>query len=333
MNAWSARAVERVRADHRPTPLRRLDFRGTELVLKDETAFATGSTKQRLVAAMFCHAIASGRITEGGEVIVATAGAVAVATARLATLLGLSCTALVPAKTDLGVLRRIEQAGGRWQRAEAPPAALQQEGRALAVRWGAHFLDHFTDAEPAVAAWPPTIADELFAQLPEPPSWIVVGAGTGTTSAAFGRHIRTAGLDTKLAVVDPENSAYFPAWASGASDYGTGMPSRIPGIGRPRVEPGFQPGVIDLVLPVPDAASVAGLHWLHRNDIDAGPSTGSALWGVEHLVTELGQRGPLVVIVAEGGGPYRDTFLNAAWLRSNDLDPTPYRHRLPAAPG
>ncbi|HEY4459097.1 MAG TPA: pyridoxal-phosphate dependent enzyme [Pseudonocardiaceae bacterium] len=99
--------------------------------------------------------------------------------------------------------------GGRWRK-----------------RWGAHFLDHFTDAEPAVAAWPPTIADELFAQLTEPPQWIVVGAGTGATSAALGRHIRTAGLDTKLAVVDPENSAYFSAWASGAADYGTGMPSR-----------------------------------------------------------------------------------------------------------
>ena len=265
--------------------------------------------------------------------IVASAGAVAVAAARFATMLGLSCTALVPDKADLELVWRIEKAGGRWQRAELPPVALQHEGRALAERWGAHFLDHFTDAEPAVAAWPPTIADELFAQLPEAPRWVVVGAGTGATSASLGRHIRTAGLTTKLAVVDPENSAYFPAWASGASDYGTGMPSRIPGIGRPRVEPGFQPGVADLVIPVADAASVAALHWLHRNDIDAGPSTGTAVWGVNHLITAMREQGPLVVIVADGGARYRDTFLNSAWLTGNDLDPAPYRHRLPDLSG
>lgn len=322
MNAWAAGAIRRVRTD--PTPLRRLAVGGTEVVLKDETALPTGSTKHRTVAAMFRHAIASGRITEGSAVVVATAGAVAVAAAHFATLLGLRCTALVPARAAPEVLARIEREGGRWQRADGPPAALQQEAHALAQRWGAHFLDHFTDAEPAVAAWPPTIADELFGQLSEPPQWIVVGAGTGATSAAIGRHIRREGLPTRLALVDPENSAYFPAWATGAHDYGTGMPSRVPGIGRPRVEPGFQPGVVDLAIPVPDAASVAALHWLHRHGVDAGPSTGTNLWGIHHLVTKMGQEGPLVTVIADSGEPYRDTYLNPDWLTTRGLDPEPY---------
>ncbi|MFD0204191.1 MULTISPECIES: pyridoxal-phosphate dependent enzyme [Saccharothrix] len=328
MGAWAARAIRRVREDHRPTPLRRLSVGTAEVFLKDETALPTGSTKDRTVAAMFRHAIASGRITEGTGVVVATAGAVAVAAARIAALLDLPFTALVPAKADPAVLARIDEAGGRWQRAEQPPAALQHEARALAERWGACFLDHFAEAEPAVAAWPPTIADELFAQLPEPPRWVVVGAGTGATSAAIGRHIRTEGLDTKLAVVDPENSAYFPAWASGARDYGTGMPSRIPGIGRPRVEPGFQPGVVDLVIPVPDAASVAALRWLHHHGVDAGPSTGTALWGVHHLTAVMRERGPLVTIIADGGDPYRETYLDPAWPRANGLDPGPHEDAL-----
>lgn len=316
MNAWAAQAIRRIRTE--PTPLRRLPVGGTEIVLKDESALPTGSTKHRTVAAMFRHAIASGRITESSEIIVATAGAVAVAAAHFATLLELPCTALVPAKADPHVLTKIERAGGRWQHADGPPAALQQEARALAERWGGHFLDHFTDAEPAVTAWPPTIADELFGQLSEPPQWIVVGVGTGATSAAIGRHIRTKGLPTKLAIVDPENSAYFPAWATGAHDYGTGMPSRIPGIGRPRVEPGFQPGVVDLAIPVPDAASAAAFHWLQRHGVDAGPSTGTNLWGIHHLITTMGQEGSLVTIIADSGESYRD------WLRTKGLDPGPY---------
>jgi cysteine synthase A len=108
---------------------------------------------------------------------------------------------------------------------------------------------------------------------------------------------------------------------TGARDYGTGMPSRIPGIGRPRVEPGFQPGVVDLVIPVPDAASVAALHWLHRHGVDAGPSTGAALWGIRHLTTAMGEQGPLAMIISDGGGRYRETYLDPAWVRARGLDP------------
>ncbi len=324
MNTWAAEAINTIRAKHTPTPLRTLRPGGTEIVMKDESALPTGSTKHRTVAAMFCHAIASGDITESTQVITATAGPAAVAAAHFATLLNLRSTALVPAKTSAEVLTRIENEGGRWQRAEQPPAALQQEARALADRWGAHFLDHFTAAEPAVAAWPPTIADELFAQLPEPPQWIVVGAGTAATATALGRHIRREGLPTKLALVDPENSAYFPAWAIGARDYGTGMPSRVPGNGRPRVEPGFHPGVIDLAIPVPDAATAAALLWLHDQGIDAGPATGTSLWGIHHLATKMSAPGPLATLITESGAPYRTTHLNRDWLTTQGLDPTQY---------
>lgn len=328
MSTWAAESIRKIRSAHTETPLRTLRVGRTEIVLKDETTLPTGSTKHRTVAAMFCHAIASGEITATTQVITATAGPVATAAAHFATLLNLSSTAIVPAKADPEVLARIEKEGGRWQRAAQPPAALQQEARALADRWAAHFLDHFTAAEPAVAAWPPTIADELFAQLPEPPQWIVVGAGTGATATALGRHIRGEGLPTRLAVVDPENSAYFPAWATGARDYGTGMPSRIPGIGRPRVEPGFRPGVIDLVIPVPDAASAAALLWLHEKGVNAGPATGTSLWGIHHLTTRMHEQGPVATIVTDSGDPYRTTHLNREWLHAKGMDPTPYESEL-----
>ncbi|WP_329170330.1 MULTISPECIES: pyridoxal-phosphate dependent enzyme [Streptomyces] len=127
--------------------------------------------------------------------------------------------------------------------------------RALAERLGSHFLDHFADAGRAMAVCgEPTVADEIFAQpageRPPVPEWIAPGTGTGATSASVGRHLRGHGRETRLAVVDPENSAYFPAWASGCDDYTTGMPSRTPGIGRPRTEPGFLPEVIDLMIAV-----------------------------------------------------------------------------------
>ncbi|GFG62463.1 hypothetical protein MMUR_65990 [Mycolicibacterium murale] len=44
------------------------------------------------------------------------------------------------------------------------------------------------------------------------PEWIVVGAGTGGTSATLGRYIRYRRHSTKLCVVDPENSAFFESY-------------------------------------------------------------------------------------------------------------------------
>ena len=89
------------------------------------------------------------------------------------------------------------------------------------------------------------------------PAWIVVGAGTGGTSATIGRYLRYRRHATCLAVVDPEDSAFFPSWRDG--DPAVTMPtgSRIEGIGRPRVEPSFLPGVVDRMISVPDAASIA----------------------------------------------------------------------------
>ncbi|MFI6967307.1 pyridoxal-phosphate dependent enzyme [Streptomyces sp. NPDC050255] len=265
--------------------------------------------------------------------IAATSGAVAAAGAHFASLLGLDFTAVVPAKTSAEVLARIEREGGRWQVGEQPPAAVQEEARALAERLGGHFLDHFADAERAMAVCgEPTIADEIFVQLSgEPhsiPEWIVAGAGTGATSAAVGRHLRRHGHPTRLAVVDPENSAYFPAWASGCDDYTTGMPSRIPGIGRPRIEPGLLPAVIDLMIPVPDAASNAALRWLRTvAGIEAGPATGTNFWGTCHLaarMNEAGVRGSIVTVIGGVADPYLNTHLDPSWVRARGLDPAPY---------
>ncbi|MFJ2745086.1 PLP-dependent cysteine synthase family protein [Streptomyces sp. NPDC087440] len=339
-NAWSAEAIRRLRAGGTqstptPTPLRRLPLAaipGIDVYLKDESAHPTGSMKYRLVRAMFGEAIASGAIRAGTPVVAATSGAVAVAGAHFARLLGLDFTAVVPAGTPADVLARVEGEGGGWQVAEQPPAAVQEEARAVAEQLGGHFLDHFTDAERATAGWgEPTVADEIFGQLRREqhpiPEWIVTGAGTGATSAAVGRHLRRHGRTTRLAVVDPENSAYFPAWASGCRDYATGMPSRIPGIGRPRVEPGFLPTVIDLMIPVPDVASIAALRWLRTAGIDAGPATGTNLWGTCHLVArmrEAGVRGSVVTLIGDAAGPYLHTHLSPTWVEARGLDPAPY---------
>src|SRR5687768_1525318 len=75
------------------------------------------------------------------------------------------------------------------------------------------------------------------------PSIIVVGAGTGGTSATIGRFVRYRRHDTRVVVADPENSAFYGGWEADRSDITTDTPSRIEGIGRMRVEKSFVGGV------------------------------------------------------------------------------------------
>ena len=63
-------------------------------------------------------------------------------------------------------------------------------------------------------------------------------------------------------------------------------------IGRPRIEPAFDFDVIDSVIPVADAASVAAMR--HLREITgraAGPSTGACLFGALHLVGRMREQG------------------------------------------
>ena len=200
-------------------------------------------------------------------------------------------------------------------------------------------MDQFTFAERATD-WRGNnnIADSIFQQManePHPvPRWIVVGAGTGGTSATIGRFVRYQGFVTELCVVDPEHSVFFDAFREGdrALTYPRG--SGIEGIGRPRVEPSFIASVVDRMIKVPDAASFAAMHLLQ--DVLArrcGPSTGTNLIGAFQLAHEMltrGERGSIVTLICDSGERYRGTCWDETWLETRGGDLRAYRERLDA---
>ena len=118
----------------------------------------------------------------------------------------------------------------------------------------------------------------------------------------------------------------FPAYAQGRDDVVTGVSSRIEGIGRPRVEPSFLPDVVDRMMTVPDAASVAAAR--HVSAVlgrRVGPSTGTNLWGAFGLLAEMvaeGRSGSVVTLIADSGDRYADTYFSDEWLASAGLDPS-----------
>ena len=338
--SWVDNAVRLIEADTRRSadthllryPLPKSWSTGADvaLYLKDESTHITGSLKHRLARSLFLYALCNGWIGEDTTVIEASSGSTAVSEAYFAAMLGLPFIAVVPASTSATKIALIESQGGRCYFV-AESAQVYAEAQRLATETGGHYLDQFTNSERATD-WRGNnnIAESIFEQMSQEthpvPEWIVVGAGTGGTSATIGRYIRYRRHATRLCVVDPENSAFFPSYASGDADIVTGLSSRIEGIGRPRVEPSFLPDVVDRMIAVPDAASIAAAH--HVSGVlgrRVGPSTGTNIWGAFGLLAEMvaqGRSGSVVTLLADSGDLYSDTYFCDEWLTRHGLDPS-----------
>ncbi|GAA4596012.1 cysteine synthase A [Actinoplanes octamycinicus] len=335
---WARNAIALVEADaNRSADTHLLPFPlpvswGIDLYLKDESSHPTGSLKHRLARSLFLYALCNGWIGPHTTVVEASSGSTAVSEAYFARMLGVPFIAVMPAATSPEKIALIEFQGGKCHLV-ADPTTVVAEARRLADDLDGHFMDQFTHAERATD-WRGNnnIAESIYSQLAlerHPiPAWIVVGAGTGGTSATIGRYARYRRFPTKVCVVDPEGSAFWQAYV--AADWGlvTGKGSRIEGIGRPRVEPSFQPAVVDRMIQVPDAASLAAMRAgsavLGRR---LGGSTGTNLWGAFRLIAEMraaGRTGSVVTLICDGGERYAHTYYSDEWVAAQGLRLAPH---------
>jgi len=339
--AWVARAVHLIEADQQrsaDTHLLRFPLAevpgdpGVDLYLKDESTHVTGSLKHRLGRSLFLYSLCNGWLSRATTVIESSSGSTAVSEAYFARMIGLPFVAVMPASTSREKIALIEAQGGRCHLV-ADPGTIYAESHRLARECGGHYMDQFTHAERATD-WRGNnnIAESIFAQLRlerhPVPEWIVVGAGTGGTSATIGRYVRYRGHGTRLCVPDPDGSAFFGAWRD-SDPTGTGVGSRIEGIGRPRVEPSFVGQVIDRMVRVPDAASVGAMREVESTlGRRAGPSTGTNLWAAFGLIAEMraaGNAGSIVTLLCDSGDRYARTYYDDEWVAQQGWDLRPYR--------
>ncbi|MCG3765560.1 PLP-dependent cysteine synthase family protein [Vibrio cincinnatiensis] len=339
---WINSAIRKIEADFQrsaDTHLIKLDLpsvSGIDLYLKDESTHPTGSLKHRLARSLFLYAICNGWVGPNTPIIESSSGSTAVSEAYFARLLGLPFIAVMPKCTARKKIEQIEFYGGKAHLVERTDQIYAESSR-LAQELNGHYMDQFTYAERATD-WRgnSNIADSIFKQMQKEehpiPTWIVMSPGTGGTSATIGRFIRYQQHNTQLCVVDPENSVFFDYYQTRNHALTLACGSKIEGIGRPRVEPSFIPNVIDDMRVVPDAASIATIHWLERIlGRKAGASTGTNLYGALQLASEMkqkGERGSIVTLLCDSGERYLDTYYNPEWLATYIADLSPYLAKL-----
>ena len=228
MSDWTSTAIALLEADANRSADTHLHLFplppewGIDLYLKDESVHPTGSLKHRLARSLLLYGLVNGRITEHSTLVESSSGSTAVSEAYFARMLGLPFVTVVPRSTSQEKIDLIEFYGGRCHfvdRAED----MSPEAQRLASECHGHYLDQFTFAERATD-WRGNnnIAESVFSQLSQErhpiPRWIVVGAGTGGTSATFGRYVKYRRHETQIAVVDPEGSASVLLYTSDAAD-------------------------------------------------------------------------------------------------------------------
>ena len=337
---WVYEAVGRIEADYcrsSDTHLIKLDLpclKDVDLYLKDESTHPSGSLKHRLARSLFLYGLCNGWIKKDTPIIESSSGSTAISEAYFAGLLGLPFIAVVPETTTQEKIAQIEFFGGECRR--VAPNRIYDEARRLAERLKGHYADQFTFAE-RVTDWRGSnnIADSMFSQMSREryptPSWVLVSAGTGGTSSTIGRYIRYRPelfMITKLCVVDPENSVFFDYYQSGDASLTLERGSRIEGIGRPRVEPSFLPDVIDRMMRIPDAASLATLWWLESVlGRKCGGSTGTNLFGALQIAAEMirdNEAGSIITMICDPGERYLNTYYDRTWLDAQGLDIGPH---------
>jgi len=306
-------------------------YPGVELYLKDESSHPTGSLKHRLARSLFLYSVCNGWLHRDSTVVEASSGSTAVSEAYFARLLGLPFVAVMPRTTSPEKIEAIGFYGGRCHLVDNPNDVYGESER-LAAELGGHYMDQFTYAERATD-WRSNnnIAESIFAQMaqePHPvPSWIVCGCGTGGTTATIGRFIRYRRHATKVCATDPENSVFFDAYATGDCSLRLEAGSLIEGIGRPRVEKSFLPGVIDGMISVPDIASLAAIHYLQEVlGRRCGGSTGTNFIGALQLARRMhlaGEAGSIVTILCDAGERYSHSYYSADWLAGHGLNLEP----------
>lgn len=342
-DAWLHDAVHRIEADFRrsadthlvPLPLPAFAAHGIDLYLKDESTHPTGSLKHRLARSLFLYALCNGWLHEGTTVVEASSGSTAVSEAYFAGLLGLPFIAVMPRVTSSEKVAQIAFHGGRSHFVDHASEVYAVAQR-LARETAGHYMDQFTYAERATD-WRGNnnIAQSMFEQMAHErhpvPAWIVVGAGTGGTSATVGRYVRYQRHATRLCVADPEGSVFAAYCTSGDATL-TSPGSRIEGIGRPRVEPSFIPTLIDRMVEVPNTDSVAAMRLLSRLlGRKVGPSTGTnfvAMLQLAHEMRQRGEPGAVLSLLCDNGDRYLNTYHDPTWVNAEFGDCAPAQQRL-----
>ena len=301
------------------TPLVRLSRIGAglqpQVIAKLETFNPGGSIKDRIAVSLIEAAERDGKLRPGGTIVEPTSGNTGTGLAIAARLKGYRVIAVMPDKMSREKIDLLRAYGAEVVVAptDVAPDSPQSYYR-VADRLTAEIPGAFQPNQYANPANPQThyesTGPELWDQLGDRLTHLVVGVGTGGTITGMARSLREHIPDLVVVGADPEGSIY-----SGGED--NVRPYLVEGVGEDFWPQTFDPSVVDRWVTVSDRDAFITTRRLAQTEgILAGGSGGLALHAALQVAAEVPDPDAvIVVIIPDGGRSYLSKIYSDAWMR------------------
>jgi cystathionine beta-synthase len=286
-----------------------------QVIAKLEAFNPGGSIKDRIAVSLIEAAERDGRLRPGGTIVEPTSGNTGTGLAIAARLKGYRVIAVMPDKMSREKSDLLRAYGAEVVVAptDVAPDSPQSYYR-VADRLTAEIPGAFQPNQYANPANPEThytsTGPELWEQLGDRLTHLVVGVGTGGTITGMARYLRERKPDLVVVGADPEGSIY-----SGGEE--NVRPYLVEGVGEDFWPQTFDPSVVDRWVTVSDRdAFVTTRRLAQVEGILAGGSGGLALHAALAVAAEVPDAdAAIVVIIPDGGRSYLSKIYSDAWMR------------------
>ena len=277
-----------------------------------------GSIKDRIAEKLIDAAEAEGLLKPGGTIVEPTSGNTGIGLALIAQQRGYRCIFTLPDKVAEDKRNTLIAYGAEI--VVCPTAVAHEDPRSyysvsdrLAKEIPGGFKpDQYSNlAGPAshYASTGPEIWEATNGQV----THVVIGVGTGGTISGTGKYLKEVSQG-KVQIIgcEPKGSIYSKTETNS-------QPYLVEGVGRgDDFLPGaYDAGVVDRIIPVPDAESFELTRRLAREEgLLVGPSCGMAAAAALQVANDLPADAVVVVILPDGGRGYLAKVFNDDWMRN-----------------
>jgi cystathionine beta-synthase len=279
-----------------------------------------GSVKDRIAAYLVADAERRHLLKKGGTIIEPTSGNTGIGLAMLAAVRGYKTVFTMPDKVSEEKRALLRAYGAQIVIAptDLPPTSPEHYvnvAKRLARETPNSFMPNQYQNKANPKAHFATTGPEIWRQTGGRVDALVAGVGTGGTISGTGRYLKSKKKTLLVVGVEPEGSIY------GNLKHGTKdplYPYLVEGIGEDFVPDTYDQGVVDDIIRVSDAESIAMSRRLAVEEgILAGGSSGTAVAGALELAKRKPRLKLIVVIVPDSGRSYLSKTYNPSWLKAN----------------
>jgi cysteine synthase len=296
---------------------------GCEILGKAEFMNPGGSVKDRAARAIIEAAEREGRLAPGGTVVEGTAGNTGIALAHLCHARGYRCVIVCPDNQSPEKFEILRALGVELELVKPVPYADPNHYQKVAKRRaeeipGAVWANQFDNTANRDGHYHTTGA-EIWRDTGGRVDAFVAATGTGGTLGGVSAYLKERRDSTRIVLADPQGSALY-RWIKFGELKAEGPGSITEGIGIGRVTANLQHAPIDDALHVTDAAAVAMVHRLLREEgLFLGSAAGVNVAGAVAVAREMGPGHAIVTVLCDSGHKYQSRLYNPRWLAEKGL--------------